>query len=434
MRRLCLVAALVALVGSALSAQGNDRQVYWFEFRVYPPGGTVRLLTSGEAAPVSKPVSLPIDPDNPALDLIFEHPNPDFESRVEHIRRNELTGIASDARGVRVWPHTITLPLKVPWKAPYYWAIFHPGQGAAVGLVLTGCVTAFALVWRRKREVEAYQAKLNALIAEADRSDPLARALVGRYRILGKLGSGGMATVYEAALENRLDERVAVKVMQAELTESPEFRSRFLREYKLAAGLSHPGIVRVLDGGQEANGLLYIAMELVPGQTLTRAAEGRALSVEEALAWFRPVVEAVLFAHQRRVVHRDLKPDNVMVLPSGQVRVMDFGLARTHDSTRVTRTGTALGTPAYMAPEQVLTGEVDARSDQYALGVMLFELLLGRRPFEAPEPLALAMQHLQSEPPDPGSLRPDLPQGLRRMMLKMLRKDPEQRYPDLAAV
>ncbi|HXE71449.1 MAG TPA: serine/threonine-protein kinase, partial [Candidatus Nitrosotenuis sp.] len=288
---------------------------------------------------------------------------------------------------------------------------------------------------QRDRSAKAARLRrLDELQARADQSDPLAMTVLGRYRLVERLGSGGMASVYRGLPEDTLDanQAVAVKVMQKDLAQEEEFRRRFHREIKVVKGLHHPNIVSLIDWGEQ-DGLLYLVMELVRGQPLTSRIPETGLPLGQAMQYLRPLFAALLYAHSQNVIHRDLKPDNVMVDEQGRVKVMDFGLAKSHDVSRITRTGSAMGTPAYMPPEQFTGGSPDQRSDQYSLGVVIYEMLTGRRPFEEEDTMVMLFKHMSEPPPPLRSLRPDLPEAVEPVVLRMLNKDPEERYPDLAA-
>jgi len=243
-----------------------------------------------------------------------------------------------------------------------------------------------------------------------------------------------MAQVYRAC--DPSGQEVALKVLHPHLTEDEGFVARFRREAEAAAQLDHPHIVRVLDHGSEA-GLHYLAMELVDGPSLRTWLQGRSrpLAVEEAVTLVGRLADAVAYAHSRGVVHRDIKPANVL-LRGGRPddpALTDFGVAHLVDATAATAAGAILGTPAYMAPEQGQGQLGDARSDVYALGVILYELLTGAPPFEADSPYALILRHIHTPPPPPRTLRPDLPAGLEAVILRALEKDPGARYPDAAS-
>ncbi len=230
------------------------------------------------------------------------------------------------------------------------------------------------------------------------------RVLDGRYRVLSHLADGGMATVY-LALDQRLDREVAVKVMHDNLARDATFVSRFRREARSAARLSHPHVVAVYDQGEDdaAGSTMFLAMEYVPGRTLrdVLTAEGP-LTPRAALDLFDPILQAIAAAHDAGLIHRDVKPENVILREDGVVKVADFGLARAVTAATTTNaSGTLLGTVAYLSPEQVERGIADARSDVYAAGLVLFEMLTGRKAFDGDSPIQVAYQHVHGSVPVP---------------------------------
>jgi len=236
-------------------------------------------------------------------------------------------------------------------------------------------------------------------------ADPLVGRLVdGRYQVVSKIARGGMATVYEA-LDTRLDRPVALKVMHAGLAEDQVFVDRFIREARAAARLSDPGVVAVYDQGKDPQtGLVFLAMELVSGRTLRDVIRTRGrLTPGEALDIMTPVLSALVAAHRAGIVHRDVKPENVLLADDGRVKVADFGLARSSLASGADSStqGVVMGTVAYLAPEQVETGAADARSDVYSAGIVLFELLTGAPPFAGDTPMSVAYQHVTSDVPAP---------------------------------
>jgi serine/threonine-protein kinase len=264
-------------------------------------------------------------------------------------------------------------------------------------------------------------------------ADPLVgRLLDGRYHVRSRIAHGGMATVYMAN-DTRLDRMVALKVMHAELARDQDFVGRFIGEAKSVARLSHPNIVQVFDQGSDGQ-YLYLTMEYVPGQTLRSLLRERGwLSPDEALAIMAPVLAGLAAAHQAGIVHRDVKPENVLLTPDARVKVVDFGLARAQASAGQTRTGLIIGTVAYLAPEQVTGGVTDTRTDVYAAGVMLFELLTGHQPHTGDTPMAIAYQHVNSDVPLPSAVMPGLPESVDRLVAAATSRDPRQRPPDANA-
>ena len=250
----------------------------------------------------------------------------------------------------------------------------------------------------------------------------------GRYRVISRLGSGGMADVY-LAQDQLLGRDVAVKVLHHHFAEDQEFVERFRREASSAAALSHPNIVAIFDRG-EWNGTYYIAMEYVAGRSLkTIVREGGPLDPAAAIDIVLQILRAARFAHRRGVIHRDLKPHNVIIDEEGRARVTDFGIARAGASD-MTLTGSIMGTAQYLSPEQAQGFAVSAASDLYSIGVILYELLTGVVPFEGETAVAIAFKQVSAEPRPPSELNPALPPSLDALVLRALAKDPAQRYAD----
>jgi serine/threonine-protein kinase len=266
-------------------------------------------------------------------------------------------------------------------------------------------------------------------------SDPLVdRLLDGRYTVHHRLARGGMASVY-LATDNRLDRRVAVKVMHPGLADDPDFVARFNREARAAAALNHPDIVAVYDQGTD-DGHPFLVMEYVPGSTLRQVLRERGrLSPAEALAVMDHVLAALGAAHVAGLVHRDVKPENVLVTPDARVKVADFGLARAAaGATMTAATGPLIGTAAYLAPEQVRDGSSDARSDVYAAGVMLFELLTGSPPFDGDSAVSVAYRHVNEDVPEPSARAGGIPSELDALVLAATARDPFERPIDARAL
>ncbi len=253
------------------------------------------------------------------------------------------------------------------------------------------------------------------------------RVLGDRYELKGLIGSGGMADV-ELAHDRELDRQVAIKLLHNRYATDPAFQRRFAREAQNASRLSHPNIVGVLDSGS-ADGRPYIVMEYVPGRSLEDLISSERLLPERAAEIVGDVALALDYAHSRGLVHRDVKPGNILIDPQGQVKVTDFGIARAVDAQDATQTAAVFGTAAYCAPEQAQGFEVDRRTDVYALGVVLYELLTGRQPFSADTAVALAYQHVSSQPIPPSRLSGDVTPELEAVVLRAMAKDPNHRYP-----
>jgi eukaryotic-like serine/threonine-protein kinase len=258
-------------------------------------------------------------------------------------------------------------------------------------------------------------------------ADPLAgRLLDGRYAVTARLAHGGMATVY-LALDTRLDRQVALKVMHAELARDDEFVRRFIGEARSVARLNHQNVVAVFDQGADGP-FLYLAMEYVPGRTLKELLRERGrFSPATALDIMTGVLDGLAAAHASGIVHRDVKPENVLLTPDGRVKVADFGLARAQAAAGHTRAGLLIGTVAYLPPEQVTGDSAGPRGDVYSAGVVLFELLTGRPPFSGDTPLSVAYQHVNSGVPAPSSVMPGIPAAVDQLVLAATSRDPAQR-------
>ena len=251
--------------------------------------------------------------------------------------------------------------------------------------------------------------------------------LGGRYELGEVIGSGGMATVYRG-WDRVLKRPVAVKVLSSAYAGDEDFVARFRREARAAANLNNPGVVSVFDTGSDG-GRHFIVMELVEGRTLAEEiAEHGALDLERARDIAERVAGALQFAHANGIVHRDVKPGNVMLTPSGEVKVMDFGIARAAGGDTLTTTSSVLGTANYLAPEQAESKPVDPRTDVYALGVVLYEMLTGRPPFTGETAISVAYKHVREKPRPPSSVNPEVPAALEAITLKALAKDPQARY------
>jgi eukaryotic-like serine/threonine-protein kinase len=261
-------------------------------------------------------------------------------------------------------------------------------------------------------------------------ADPLAgRLLDGRYAVTARIAHGGMATVY-LAMDTRLDREVALKVMHAELARDDEFVRRFIGEAKSVARLSHQNVVAVFDQGSDGP-FLYLAMEYLPGRTLKEVLRERGrFSPAAALDIITGVLDGLAAAHASGIVHRDVKPENVLLTADGRLKVADFGLARAQAAAAHTRAGLLIGTVAYLPPEQVTGASTGPRSDVYSAGVMLFELLTGRLPFTGDTPIAVAYQHVNQDVPAPSALVPGIPAAVDQLVLAATSRDPSLRPAD----
>ena len=253
----------------------------------------------------------------------------------------------------------------------------------------------------------------------------------GPYQIVAPLGEGGMAAVYKA-YQPGMERYVALKVLPRNYADDAQFLARFQREAKLLAQLQHPHILPVFDFGQ-AEGYTYIVMPFIQSGTLTDQLKGSPVPLARIRQIITQVGEALNYAHARGMIHRDIKPSNILIDESGNCLLTDFGLARmVEDAVNLTSTGTIMGTPAYMSPEQGSGSKIDARSDIYSLGVVLFEMATGRVPYQAETPIAVVFKHVQDPLPPARSINPDLPEAVELVILKSLAKNPEDRYQTAA--
>ena len=254
------------------------------------------------------------------------------------------------------------------------------------------------------------------------------RLLANRYEILEKIGSGGMATVYKAKC-HVLNRYVAIKILRDEFTTDEEFVKRFEVEAQSAASITHPNIVSVYDVGVDGN-LHYIVMELVKGKTL------KDIIVEEKgpLPWKWSVniaiqiASALETAHKNHIIHRDIKPHNIIITEDGVAKVTDFGIAKAVSNSTITAFGTTIGSVHYFSPEHARGGFTDEKSDIYSLGVVMYEMLTGRVPFDADTPVSIALKHMQEKPVEPIKLNPSIPLAVNQIIMKAMRKDPNERY------
>jgi len=259
---------------------------------------------------------------------------------------------------------------------------------------------------------------------------------IDRYYIEEQLGEGGMATVYRA-YDTRLERQVAIKVIRREAFGEEVLShvlARFEREAKAMAQISHPNIVKVYDFGEHA-GSPYLVMEYIPSGTL-KDRIGQPMPWEEALRLILPLARALQYAHQQKIIHRDIKPGNILITAHGDAVLSDFGIAKVLEGTlgaTLTGTGVGIGTPEYMAPEQGMGQKIDGRADQYALGVVLYELITGRKPYVADTPMAVVLKHITDPLPNPSRFLSELPGEVEWVVVKTLAKNPNDRYPDMAA-
>jgi serine/threonine-protein kinase len=262
-------------------------------------------------------------------------------------------------------------------------------------------------------------------------SDLTGELIDGRYQLLRQVANGGMAAIYEA-IDTRLDRKVAVKIMHSHLAQDDAYVSRFIREAKAAAALSHPNIVAVQDQGWNQNGVpaVFLVMELIEGHTLREYLNERGrFEIKDAINYLTPILSALSAAHALGIVHRDIKPENIMISNEGRVKVADFGLARGEliGSTMTAESSVILGSVSYLSPEQVQRGIADSRSDVYAAGIVAYEMLIGDKPFTADSPIQIAYMHVNEEVPRLRSKRKEIPQVLDQLIARATAKNPDDR-------
>ena len=261
----------------------------------------------------------------------------------------------------------------------------------------------------------------------------IGKRISGRYEILGLLGGGGMSTVY-LAQDIILDRPVAIKVLRQDFSDEDELRKRFQREALSATSLVHPNIVNIYDVGEDGD-LQYLVMEYVEGKTLKEYIKDRApLAPAEAVEIMKQLCSGITAAHIHGIIHRDVKPQNILMDHDGQVKLTDFGIAMALSATALTRTNSVMGTVHYLSPEQARGGMATKRTDIYSLGIVLFEMLTGKLPFSGESAVSIALKHLQEQTPSVRAVRPEIPQSLENVILKATAKDPAARYPSADAM
>ena len=265
-------------------------------------------------------------------------------------------------------------------------------------------------------------------------SDITGEIIDGRYQLTKQLATGGMATIYQA-MDLRLDRIVAVKIMHPHLAQNEDFVNRFIKEARAAAALSHPNIVSIQDQGWNENGIpaVFMVLEMIEGFTLRDLLNERGfLSIEETFSYFTPILSAVGAAHKMGILHRDLKPENILLSKDGRLKVADFGLARLPDSsaTLTQESSVILGSVSYLSPEQVKSGTSNSRSDVYALGIVMFEMLTGRKPFDGESPIQIAYRHVNENVPAPSSFRRTIPVDIDKFVMKATANEASKRFKD----
>lgn len=350
------------------------------------------------------------------------------------VRLESVSGISVDFDLAEVPDLLTTHQVTVEYSGIAYLLYRHRAL-YLLALLPFGALAAGVWLFHRSRSEQnqavALQHQLTAPL-DVNPNYPLVGQTLGEYRLEAPLGQGGMATVYRGLGPD--GRAAAVKVISLE-TENSEFRTRFEREIKVSCTLKHPNVVEVLNWGQDQD-RVYLVLELIDGQSLRDLLPPQGFPLDRAMELSEALCAALQYAHERGVVHRDLKPDNIMVTHQGVLKLMDFGLARDHQVQTVTLTGQALGTPNYMPPEQFLEKAskitLNPRSDQYSLAITIYELLSGVLPLSGDTPIAVITKQLYERPDSLLAHKPELPAALEAVLFKALEKDPQDRYTGIA--
>lgn len=414
LRRLAKALLLVALVALPAAAQ----QTVEVKFNLIPADAKVELLNENASwhalGTADQPLVFEVEKKS-----VFRFSADGYVPVEEPIMRESLlTNKAWPSHGSLELEPDSLLVVVVYYAKKYWWLGFLP----------------FLYLGWRRRELSKDQRLqyLENLQVEAEMSrDEIMGQKLGPYRLTELIGKGGMAVVYLATREDDSEQvPLAVKILSAE--DKEQAQGRFQREVKVCQKLIHPNIVALHDWGSQAD-LLYLVMEYLGGGSLSEVLAKKPAH-EELFRLFDEILAGVEFAHKMGIAHRDLKPENIMLTSSGTPKIMDFGLAKGHYLETVTVTGTILGTPSYMSPEQISGEEPSPAMDQYALGVLGFRMFTGRLPFEGADMMSVITKHLIEEPPTPTALNPEVPQELSDIIIRMLAKKPEDRFRDLGTV
>jgi hypothetical protein len=391
-----------------------------------PQGALVLDQYGNEIGHTGKPIIVDLSIYGSTLEATLDLPG--YESKLERIKTRQVKELGhyppEGAIALRATSFVVTLRT----------ALSENKAAAGGGLFALLLCSAWGLSRHAKTKHRLQRAAvLEEIKARAEElKDNLMGKTLGGYRLAELLGEGGTARVYRALPEETLnsEQAVAVKVLNPESDNDPEFRQRFKREVTIWKDLMHPHIVTFIDW-DEQDGLIFLVTEILEGDTLRGEFKKGPRAAKSAMNLLRPVFEAVSYAHENGVVHRDLKPENILTTATGKAKVSDFGLARIGAEDKVTKTGSWVGTPEYMSPEQVQGLTLDPRTDQYALGTMLYELVAGNPPFTGDDQVAIIFKQVSSAPTPLKSVQPDLPDTFCEAVGRMLAKKPEDRFLDL---
>jgi hypothetical protein len=310
------------------------------------------------------------------------------------------------------------------------YALWQWRHGLVIALLVLGAGGGFtARRWLQLRHGHQRSQQLDRLSVELDANDPYSGRILGSYRLLERLGEGGMSSVYRAIDNQDLRSEAAVKILDSRLAQEETSVKRFQREIQICKSLSHPNILTLYDFGEQ-EGVFYLVMEKLEGETLAREIDKGVFSPARVAEVCGPLMEALAYLHRRQVTHRDVKPDNVFITRTGRVKLMDFGISRGQQFTVATATQMGLGTPAYMAPEQV-EGIVDPATDQYAVGCMVYEMISGAPPFTDQDAFTLAFKHVGQMPEPLQQRATGVSDELGAVVMRLLEKDPQRRYASM---
>lgn len=413
-------------------------------FLTNPPGAEIRVYHTEDSGPrligiTGKELTIDLASYEPGKKYKTSFELKCYERKTEEIGFYEFIGSGrhcypGDRSPIRLTP---AVPVIVPLLYLVKNNLLISATAAAAVIILSVLfVVRYILPHQREIRVRIERAaELDGLEASLCREGRLCGAILGNYLIAERIGKGAMGTVYRAVPKGskKEDESVAIKVMRPDVIKDEVFCNRFRREMNIGRKLCHPNLLRTIEYGEQ-DGMLYLVMELLKGKNLRTVIRPEGISVDEFLLYFIPILEAVHHIHQKGIVHRDLKPENIIITDNGVIKVMDFGLARDQDATLLTKKGSALGTPAYMPPEQIHTLHPDSKSDQYALGIIAFELLTGRLPFQDENAFNTIFRHITDDLPPINALRPDLPEGIVKTVTCMLSREPAGRFSDLQEI
>lgn len=428
-----MILSLLSIVGSCAGAE--EHELKDVTFYTWPPGADIYRNDKGIGYYIGKTnrkITLDLADFKGQSSIPFEFRHKDYKNRVDKIDcfyfQNRDRYPENDV---------IRMTGKIPFimDAKYFLLVY---KGYSIIFATFIFALIFFVILPKSRKIKTAldrAAKWEAIRTKMGDDDPHIGLKLGEYRLIEKLGAGGMGAVYKAVPDETLSEKesVAIKFMKPEVTEDEEFVHRFRREVQVTSKLDHPSILRIINWGEEDK-RMYMVMELMKGSTLKGKMVKGGMSINRFREYYFPVLDALEYAHGKDIIHRDIKPDNIMLTQNGRVKVMDFGLAKGNQYSTITVSGSAIGTPAYMAPEQITGKPQDPRSDQYSLGVLAWEMLAGRRPFDDESTINIILKHLSEKPPSLKEARPDLPDGFNAIVMKMLEKEPDQRYKTLGEV